>query len=250
MSSDSNQVESTLIDSKVLYDMLIKKGITNFHHANTARSSLTFISEKALLSREYIERNGLVQTAQYTDEKDKKLDIWDAVFLDGLDLHKKFSRRNKYGPILFHISLRVLLNSNFPFVRVTKNNPSNWPFNRPNFYTSIQDIEKDYLTGDNYRDGGIMFLFDKPQKDISLDIYCEKIIVDDPRIVQPFTDGSKKLIAELVKETIENALKINGLPHIPVEIRHPDLKHCGCYFLYKRMFEYHRDKFDILFSKR
>jgi hypothetical protein len=68
---------------------------------------LTFIEAKALLSRHYVEVNGLLQTPQYTDEKDKSLGIWDSVFLDGYDLHLPFGV-NYYGPVLFVMKLDLL----------------------------------------------------------------------------------------------------------------------------------------------
>ncbi|WP_332733848.1 hypothetical protein [Flavihumibacter sp.] len=250
MSTDSQDPVSYTIDSKELFRLLTGKGVSTFHHANTAKTALTFISEGALLSRAYVENNGLFQTEQYTDEKDKKLDIWDAVFVDGLDLHEKFSRRNKYGPVLFHMDLKMLLSEDFPFVRVTKNNPANWSLIETNFYSSIEDIDKDYLTGNDYRDGGIMFLFDKPEKKLALNTYCTKIIVDDPRITLVCKDQSQRPISELVKATMENTLKENGLHNIPVQIRHPDLSHCSCYLHYKMMYNNNKEAFDKLFSKK
>ncbi|MBK9485679.1 MAG: hypothetical protein IPO01_10855 [Chitinophagaceae bacterium] len=63
------------------------------------KKALTFIKQGALLSRGYVETNKLAQTAQTSDALDKEFDVWDTVFLDGTDLHKKFGSRNKYGPI-------------------------------------------------------------------------------------------------------------------------------------------------------
>src|SRR5688572_13876350 len=92
--------DKTHIEAKQLFELLKEKGVEFLHHANTVKTSLSFIEKKALLSRSYIETNELVQTPQYTDDKDKKLNIWDSIFLDGWDLHKPFGI-NFYGPVLF-----------------------------------------------------------------------------------------------------------------------------------------------------
>jgi hypothetical protein len=101
-----------------VYDVLVEKGVTNFYHANSVRTSLTFIKERALVSRAYVEGGKLDQTDQYTDTKDKDLGIWDAVFLDVQDLHKHFGI-NHYGPVLFELDLKVLLDPDFNTVQIT-----------------------------------------------------------------------------------------------------------------------------------
>lgn len=237
------------IDSHLLYDTLKRKGIQNFHHANTVNTSLTFISEGALLSRGYVETKGLTQTEQYTDTKDKVLGIWDSVFLDGIDLHRKFARPNKYGPILFYINLDILLTRDFPEVSVTRSNPAKWSSTINNFYESIEDIDRDYLTGDKFKDGQIMFLFDTPEMKISLKKYCSKIVIDDPKMEIIYPNQTQKSICEMVKISTQNALLNAGLKTIKVEIRHTDDEPCNCYHQYKRLYEFDKEKFDKLFKK-
>lgn len=237
------------IDSKAIYDLLKEKEVEHFHHANTAKTSVTFIKEDALLSRKYIESNNLTQTEQYTDEKDKELQIWDFVFLDGTDLHKKFNRRNNYGPILFHISLDILLDENFKKIKVTKSNPANWKPSNPQFYDSINEIKKDYLVGDRFQDGGIMFLFEKPEKKILLSKYCTKIIVDNPKIIVKDSENVTKSVSELVKLTIQKELTAANLPNINVEIRHANGKSCNCFLQYNHMLPRRQLDFDKLFAQ-
>jgi hypothetical protein len=238
------------INAVDLYELLQQKGVKNFHHANTVKTSLSFIKEGALLSRQYVEQNALIQTEQYTDEKDKRLGIWDSVFLDGLDLHKKFWRRNKYGPILFHIDLGILKHPDFAKIRVTRSNPDSWLNDKRDFYDSIEGIEKDYLTGTRINDGRIMFVFDRPEREISLLKYCNRIVVDNPFITLINPDGSEKgAISEMVKTTIGNALTESGLGKIEIEIRHADRKLCACVSQYRGLFHSHRDTFNKLFAK-
>lgn len=59
-----------------------------------------------------MEKHGLRQTPQSSDATDKKYGIWDAVFLDHVDIHYRGGRKkgpNQYGPVLFVLSLDVLL---------------------------------------------------------------------------------------------------------------------------------------------
>ena len=237
------------IDSKLLWELLRQKGVERFHHANTVQTSLTFIREGALLSRAYSELRGLAQTDQYTDESDKKWGVWDTVFLDGTDLHKKFLYRNLYGPVLFYIHLDILLDPRFPSIRVTRNNPAYWTSKARDVYDTIEEIDRDYLTGDKLKDGRIMFLFDRPEKQITLYPYCERILVDDPRVNLIFLDGSEKLIVTLVKERIENTLKEVHLDHIQVDIRHSDKDRCNCFHQYRNIYQYSRELFNKLFKK-
>lgn len=105
-------------------------GVQNLHHANTVSTSCTFLEHGALLSRGCVERHGLSQTAQASDEIDKKFGIWDRVFVDHVDIHFRGGRvkgPNQYGPVLFVLDLNVLLG--LPAgsdVLVAKMNPIHW----------------------------------------------------------------------------------------------------------------------------
>ena len=93
------------------------------YHANTVSTSITFIENNALLSRHFVESNNLFQSNQPSDKEDKLFDVWDHVFLDGEDLHKRYSRANKYGPVLFRFKLELLTSPQFQNVFITKTNP-------------------------------------------------------------------------------------------------------------------------------
>src|SRR5688572_22002176 len=96
------------LNKNELFEILHDKGIHNLYHANTIATSITFLNQKSLLSRKYVADNGLIQTGQYSDEKDKKFDIWDGIFLDAMDIHTEFNRRNKYGPFLFSFNTELI----------------------------------------------------------------------------------------------------------------------------------------------
>jgi hypothetical protein len=113
-----------------VYQVLKDIGATHLHHANTVTTSCTFLEHAALLSRGYVENHGLAQTAQPSDDIDKKYEIWDRVFVDHVDIHYRGGRvkgPNQYGPVLFVFSLDLLLT--LPAgsdVLVTKMNPIYW----------------------------------------------------------------------------------------------------------------------------
>ncbi len=83
-----------------LRNFLLERGVTEVFHANSVATSCHFIRENSLLSRGTVERLGLKQTSQYTDNADKKYSIWFDVFVDTVDIHQRASRRNQYGPVL------------------------------------------------------------------------------------------------------------------------------------------------------
>jgi hypothetical protein len=102
-------------------------GVTLLHHANTVVTSCTFLEQRGLASRGYVEHARLVQTPQRSDDLDKKFGIWWDVFTDGVDIHQRRRSRNYYGPVLFSFPLSILLHiPQGAQVLVTKKNPANW----------------------------------------------------------------------------------------------------------------------------
>lgn len=51
--------------------ILVDKEIKHLYHANTVMTACTFLENGGLLSRGYVEENGLRQTSQGSDSKDK-----------------------------------------------------------------------------------------------------------------------------------------------------------------------------------
>jgi hypothetical protein len=229
-------MDNYYIPPKTLYHLLKDKGVNYFYHANTVLTSLTFIENRALLSRAYVENNNLTQTPQKSDNDDKRYDVWDNVFLDGLDLHKRFSNANKYGPILFVLKLEILLLPSMPKILITKNNPWYWkPSTKTEdrYYSNIEDLSKDYLTG-KILDSRIMFTFRSPNTFIRLNKFLQKIIIDKPTILLRNRFGEQKNVGDFAYEIICTNLEQHGLSHIPVEQRHQDqtIHFCKCNFTY------------------
>lgn len=182
------------LNSKEVYKVLVEKGLKYFYHANTVQTSFTFIDKNALLSRHYVEENGLKQTSQSSDQKDKELGIWDYIFLDAKDLGEYFSKPNVYGPVLFALDNKLLLDSSIPTIRITKNNPYYWS-DKDNedkhYYTDIEAFEKSYLTGDKDLDGKTMFIITTLSGKFDLTKYLVGIKVDNCGIEVTNKDGTE-----------------------------------------------------------
>jgi len=241
-------MDGCALSSKSVYQILIKKEIDSFHHVNTLKTSLTFIKNNALLSRGHVENNGLIQTIQSSDGIDKEYDIWDDVFLDGLDLHRHFCRNSPYGPIMFKIDLKILTLPDFQEIYITKDNPTNWkskPSVHDCYYKDLSEFENDYRNSGKIKDGQIMFTFKSPGRNIKLNKFCNEIIVDDPNIF-----SSDKSLGILAKKKIIDELQINGLGHIPVSLRHSNEKwhSCWCFTNYSSMRFLNLDKMKLFFG--
>lgn len=159
-------IENYALSSKGLYQILKEKNVEYLYHANTVLTAKTFIQQRCLLSRHQVETDNLLQSPQKSDPEDKKYNVWDAIFLDGADLHVKYSQPNFYGPVLFKIKLDMLISPSFEKVYVTKSNPMCWRDDtkmEDKYYSSLDQVKADYLTGSKL-DSQIMFTFRAPIK--------------------------------------------------------------------------------------
>lgn len=180
------------LSSEEVYKILKEKGLDHFYHANTVKTSLTFIDSLALLSREHVEQNGLNQTTQSSDETDREFGIWNYIFLDGKDLAAYFSQPNLYGPILFAFVNELLLNENIPTIRITKFNPYYWTNEHSDsdkYFNNLNDFRNAYLTGNKHRDGGIMFIITTLNGRFDFTEYLSGIRVDKTGVNVRRRDG-------------------------------------------------------------
>lgn len=110
--------------------LLNDRGIYYLYHANAVETSLTYLKENALLSRQCCENRNLPQTMQKTDCLDKAYHIYNDLFFNLDDQHRRFKRPNEYGPILFHIKVEWLFDylsaDSAVQINITKKNPHLW----------------------------------------------------------------------------------------------------------------------------
>ena len=79
-----------MLNGDILADFLKKRGFSTLCHVNTAATSLTFLRNGGLLSRQYIEDHAMTcfQTMQKSDDKDKEFGIFNDIFFDVKNIWK------------------------------------------------------------------------------------------------------------------------------------------------------------------
>ncbi|MBN3199741.1 hypothetical protein H5A20_13610 [Pectobacterium brasiliense] len=208
------------LDNFALYEILKRRGVSHFYHANTVATSITFLEEGGLLSRGSIEKEDLIQTRQSSDEDDKEFDVWSDVFIDIVDLHGLFPRQNLYGPVLFKFNTDLLLGDNLD-IWITKNNPIYWNSQtqkQDKYFQSIKELKKNW---DNYPIQQKMFTVRKPGKPI-LFKYLEEIILDNPKVII----GDDVFLYEEAMNALKRATK--GSPALRKKIIMRECTNCFC----------------------
>lgn len=231
------------LDAKEVYKILLEKGITYFHHANTIRTSITYLKEGALLSRGYIEAEALYQTLQESDAIDKKYGIWNHLFLDALDLGGYFGKPNVYGPVLFKFDMKLLLSEQIPTIRISKQNPHYWREGdclNSRYYTDIGQFKKEYRAGNKMQDGRTMFIFTTLGGKLDFGDWLKEVSIDDPQLIVLFDEKNRHLI-ELLCERFEPFVEKNGVS-LKINKRFR--------FAYNNMFRFKNNLFTNLFSTK
>lgn len=240
------------LSPKEIYQVLKNKGIEYLHHANTVATSTTFIENRALLSRHYVEINNFYQTPQDSGNEDKRYNVWDSIFLDGEDLHKRYNQANRYGPILFKLKLEMLNSPTIPGIYVTKN-PWYWKTHtkpEEKFYKSTEDVNRDYLTGKKV-DARIMFTIRSPGTEIKLNKFLHSIEIDIPQLLVKVKDIGDISVGDYAIDTIRESLNINGLGHIPISKRHDgEFRFCKCTLNYNFIQSFRKQEFRKKFAKK
>ena len=194
--------------------VLKRKNRRYLYHANSVITSLTFLRNGGLMSREIVEKSHLPQSPQITDDDDKKFHIYNDIFFDSMDLHKRFANLNHYGPVLFVYSIDVLDLLDDYEIQVTKNNPKNWPetiAEEDKYHRDAKDWESHFFEGDFGKHITV--------KNISEPIgfeHLKTILLDDPGSDEDrkkcFDEAVEAISAELVKIKQDGILKIRKCP--------------------------------------
>ena len=160
--------------------VLKSKGIKTLHHANSVITVCQFLRHGTLMSRGTIERRQLLQTAQSSDDDDRRYGLWFDVFTDSVDIHARAKRANVYGPVLLKISLDLIEKAYTGKIWVTKLNPTKWEGTKheDRWFTSITDLEANFAKGCFDQ----MIVFRHSGGELPLNGYLEGIILDDPEI--------------------------------------------------------------------
>jgi hypothetical protein len=138
------------LNAKEVYEVLREKGVENLYHANTVRTSCTFLSHSRLMGRGIGEERSLPQTSQPSDEKDKRYGLWYDIFLDSVAVHRRSGQRNYYSPVLFVLDLGLLQCDWLASMWVTKSNPGKWTDDTPleqRYFSDIEEVRNGYELG-------------------------------------------------------------------------------------------------------
>ena len=221
-----------------LCEILKEKGITHLYHANTVSTSITFLNNSNLLSREFVERNGLFQTSQFTDSKDKKYGIYDDIFLDFIDIHNIWKKHNFYGPFLFVLDVEILKSDLIKTLRITKKNPSNWletESEKDWYYSDLTEFEGEYNKANKRKNIGSMIILKDIDGKLPLRPYLKKFIFDNPNLTLNI-NGEKKYLATLLSSRLYEIVNENGFSDVERVLRHKhSIFQCRCWIEYNAM---------------
>ena len=138
------------IPSAHVYKTLRDKGVELLYHANSVVTACQFIRSKSLLSRGTIDRMGITQSPQKSDESDRRYSIWFDVFMDSVDIHCRARRANVYGPVLFIFDLKLIDKNGTGRLWVTKLNPTKWAkkSDEQRWFQNREEIEEKFVVGE------------------------------------------------------------------------------------------------------
>lgn len=167
------------IPSKHVFEVLSDKGVTALHHANSVATACQFIRARSLMSRGTVERLGLTQTRQSSDDLDKRYSVWFDVFLDSVDIHRRASRANVYGPVLFVFSIDVISQNRTGRIWVTKSNPVTWSgkSSSEKWFQHRADLETNFVRGRFDQ----MTVLRHCGGSLPFGTHLKKVVLDDPK---------------------------------------------------------------------
>lgn len=207
------------LSSLRVYEELVRKGVESIHHANTVLAACQFLREKALLSRGTVERRGLLQTGQHSDDLDKRYGLWFDVFTDSVDIHERASTENHYGPVLFVLDVSVIEKTYTGRIWVTKLNPTKWKgtAHDERWFQSKDDINHNF----SYGTFDHMIVFRHCGGELPFGRFLEEIILDDPEMSKDKAD-----LYSVAYGALRLAMTDAGL-NIPIR-RRKCARRCGC----------------------
>ncbi|MCY8859094.1 hypothetical protein [Bacillus atrophaeus] len=206
-----------------LHSFLVQEGIKYLYHANTVQTACTFIEQGGLLSRGLVEDKYLIQTPQQSDKDDKAFNVWYDIFLDNHDLHASFNRQNKYGPVLFKISIDILKDKSIPPIWITKDNPIFWKesqHDNERYYQDLTELKSEY----NINSYKQMITLRFAHTPLFFKDNLIKIIYDNPGVKCGETH-----FYQLGKDALSNAIKNSKFDYSNVARKVRDCKPNECY---------------------
>ncbi len=217
-----------------VHDLLTSEGIRHLYHANSVVTSCQFIKAGGLIARGHLDRKGLPQSRQYTDDTDVRHSIWFDIFLDTVDIHDRVSSVNKYGPVLFVLSVDLLKRPTTGKIWYTRSNPSKWDSlhpNKPKWFETINDLKKGFIKNEFDQ----MIVARHCGGELPFGKYLEKIVVDDPGKNVGGVDAYSMAYGALQLACTDAGLDI--------DIERRECDDCNCTQFYKQHARYLREMF-------
>ena len=198
-----------------IYEILKNIGVTHLHQANSVLTSCTYLRQGGIVSRGFAEDHRLQQSAQPTDELDRKYGIWHTIFVPHVDIHDRQGQTkapNLFGPVLFVLDLDVLLR--LPpgaDVRVTKRSPAYWFDGEPDsarWFQSREEVAQNLSPDEIHKMPAIQI----PSGRLDFPNRRTRIILDDPQRqlqsgVNAYTHAEARLMAAAEHGKIEVSIE-------------------------------------------
>lgn len=213
------------MEQNQIVEILKHHNVSQIYHADTVITSLSFLKAGGLCSRQYLDRNSLPKTSQYTDCDDQKFNVYNDLFFDSVDIHGRIRKPNYYGPVLFVFDLQMLLQENLANrIFITKSNPCYWkPYLKCNdrYFTNLDELGKEFQKGDFKQ------MITCHQVGIANFKYLQKIILDRPpeKHIELFRQAYQALFQGLQEADLS----------VPLNIR--KCEYCKCFNEYQNMEE-------------
>ena len=188
------------------------KNVQYLYHANTVKTSTTFLENGGLISRGAVNDLGLVQTPQISDETDREFNVDYDIFFDSVDIHERAKKINNYGPVTFVYSIDVIDALPEGCIKITKTNPMYWNQNmteEEKYFTNYVDLRNNYEKG-NFNQH---FTITNQRQPLTFDYLC-KIILDDPHAIR---QADQRIFEQAVNYINEAVIEKNI--NVPLVIR-------------------------------
>jgi hypothetical protein len=203
-----------------IHKILKQIGVRHLHQANSVITSCTYLEQGGLVSRGFAEDHGLPQSAQPSDELDRKYGIWHTIFVPHVDIHDRQGQTkapNLFGPVLFVLDLDVLLR--LPpgtEVRVTKRSPAYWfdtEADSARWFQSAEEVAQNLSPDDLHR----MLAIQIPSGKLDFPNRRVRIILDDPQRqllsgVSAYTHAEARLREAAARGKVELSIERRKCP--------------------------------------
>lgn len=213
------------MDQEQIVEILKKHDVSRIYHADTVITSLSFLKAGGICSRQYLDRNKLPKTRQYSDCDDQYFNVFNDLFFDSVDIHGRARQYNKYGPVLFVFDLQMLLQENFANrIFITKSTPCYWKTYlecNDRYFTSLDEL------GRGFKKGDFKQMITCHQVGFANFKYLQKIILDRPpeKYIELFRQAYQALFQGIQEAGLSVSLDVRKC------------ENCKCINQYKNMDE-------------